>query len=278
MNYIERYFKRKEKVLKKNQSQLNLEKNNFLKKEQKKDTNENSLIETNKESYIHPNVKIKKNSDSNNEFEIFKQQQYETKVNKLKQKRFFTVYSKEKFEKVQLKEEDKDKNNDQIYERKADIKYKNMNMYIYIISKKNITKTRYILINIDKDGNCFYKCVSFFLYGTMAYHREVRNTISNVCKANIEVLSDFQAEVEIRKDKYIPTRDYIYMISDEGNWATNIDISVTAYIYNINIAIYFNDEKDEELRYAHIFSYEDNDYKNPLLLLQNENFNHFNIF
>ena len=29
MNYIERYFKRKEKVLKKNQSQLNLEKNNF---------------------------------------------------------------------------------------------------------------------------------------------------------------------------------------------------------------------------------------------------------
>ena len=278
MNYIERYFKRKEKVLKKNQSQLNLEKNNFLKKEQKKDTNENSLIETNKESYIHPNVKMKKNSDSNNEFEIFKQQQYETKVNKLKQKRFFTVYSKEKFEKVQLKEEDKDKNNDQIYERKADIKYKNMNMYIYIISKKNITKTRYILINIDKDGNCFYKCVSFFLYGTMAYHREVRNTISNVCKANIEVLSDFQAEVEIRKDKYIPTRDYIYMISDEGNWATNIDISVTAYIYNINIAIYFNDEKDEELRYAHIFSYEDNDYKNPLLLLQNENFNHFNIF
>ena len=110
-------------------------------------------------------------------------------------------------------------------------------MYIYIISKKNITKTRYILINIDKDGNCFYKCVSFFLYGTMAYHREVRNTISNVCKAYIEVLSDFQAEVEIRKDKYIPTRDYIYMISDEGNWATNIDISVTAYIYNINIAI-----------------------------------------
>ena len=96
----------------------------------------NGLIETNKESYIHPNVKMKKNSDSNNEFEIFKQQQYETKVNKLKQKRFFTVYSKEKFEKVQLKEEDKDKNNDQIYERKADIKYKNMNMYIYIISKK----------------------------------------------------------------------------------------------------------------------------------------------
>ena len=49
-----------------------------------------------------------------------------------------------------------------------------MNMYNYIITKNNIPKTRYKLINIDKDGNCFYKCVSYFLYGTIAYHREVR--------------------------------------------------------------------------------------------------------
>ena len=56
MNYIERYFKRQEKVLKKNQSQMHLGKGNLLKEEQKKDTNKNSLIETNKESYIHLNV------------------------------------------------------------------------------------------------------------------------------------------------------------------------------------------------------------------------------
>ena len=99
----------------------------------------------------------------------------------------------------------------------------------------------------------------------------------NVCKANLEELSDFQKKVEIRKDKYILIRDYIDMISDEGNWATNIDISVTAFIYNINIAIYLKNEDDEDLKYAHIFSSEDNNYKNLLLLLQNENFNHFNI-
>ena len=39
-----------------------------------------------------------------------------------------------------------------------------MNMYNYIITKNNIPKTQYRLINIDKDGNCFYKCVSNFLY------------------------------------------------------------------------------------------------------------------
>ena len=73
------------------------------------------------------------------------------------------------------------------------------------------------------------------------------------------------------------TRDYVYMISDEGNWATNIDISVTAYIYNINIAIYLKNDNDDNLKYAHIFSYEENNYTQPLLILLNENFNHFNI-
>ena len=198
-------------------------------------------------------------------------------VNNLKLKRFSTIYSKEKLKNKQIKNEQGDKNNENIFKREADIKCKNMNMYNYIITKNNIPNKCYKQINIDKDGNCFYKCVSYFLYGTIDYHREIRNTISNVCKANLEEICDFQETVEIRKDKYILTRNYIDMISDEGNWATNIDISVTAYIYNINIAIYLKNEDDEDLRYAHLYSYEENNYKNPLLLLLNENFNHFNI-
>ena len=77
------------------------------------------------------------------------------------------------------------------------------------------------------------------------------NTIYNVCKANIEELSDFQEDVEIRKDKYILAKDYIDMICDEGNWAANIDISLTAFIYNINIAIHLKNADDEDLRYDH---------------------------
>ena len=53
MNYIERYFKRKEKALKKNQSLNNLSKSKLLKDDQKKCTNKNSSIEINKEEYIH---------------------------------------------------------------------------------------------------------------------------------------------------------------------------------------------------------------------------------
>ena len=67
------------------------------------------------------------------------------------------------------------------------------------------------------------------------------------------------------------------MISNEGNWTTNIDITVTSYLYNINIAIYFMGGNEKQLEYVHLFSYGEQNYTEPLLILLNENFNHFNI-
>ena len=84
-------------------------------------------------------------------------------------------------------------------------------MYNYIIGKKNIPENTYKLIKIEKDGNYFYRCVSFYLYGTVKYHDEIRETISKICIENIDELSEFQEYVEIRKDKYISTRQYIYI-------------------------------------------------------------------
>ena len=61
MNYIERYFKRKEKALKKNLSQDNLGKGKLLKEDQKKDTNRDNSIEANKDQYIQ--IKVKKEKE-----------------------------------------------------------------------------------------------------------------------------------------------------------------------------------------------------------------------
>ena len=120
-------------------------------------------------------------------------------------------------------------------------------MYNYILSRINILDKPYKLINIDKARNYFYICVSYYLYGIIEYHSEIRKIISNVCKDKLEELCDFQEKVEIKIDKFLRTKDYIYMISKEGNWATNIDISLTAYIYNINIAKYLKNEDDRDL-------------------------------
>ena len=49
MNYIDLYFKRKEKALKKNQSQNNLGKSQYIQKFTKKEVNINTSIKYNKE-------------------------------------------------------------------------------------------------------------------------------------------------------------------------------------------------------------------------------------
>ena len=100
-----------------------------------------------------------------------------------------------------------------------------------------------------------------------------------ICRENVVEICQFQGYVEIRKDIYINTEEYINMMSNDGNWATNIDITTTAYLYNINIEIYLNSDVkgDKNLYYAHLFSYEETKFTEPLLILLNENFNHFNI-
>ena len=66
-------------------------------------------------------------------------------------------------------------------------------------------------------------------------------------------------------------------MSEDGNWVASIDISVIAYIYNINIAFYLFDEINNNLNYAHLFSYDENNEQIPLLILKNANFNNFEV-
>ena len=108
-------------------------------------------------------------------------------------------------------------------------------------------------------------------------HREIRELISKVFRDNIDDLCQFKEKVEILKDLFINTYDYIQTMSEDGNWVATIDISVIVYIYNINIAFYLFDEINNNLNYAHLFSYDENNEQIPLLILKNSNFNHFEV-
>ena len=74
--------------------------------------------------------------ETKDDYEKFKNEQKETRIQNLKQKRFEKIYSKEKLEGKELKIAGKKKDIDKIFKRNAFIKYKNMNMYNYIIGKK----------------------------------------------------------------------------------------------------------------------------------------------
>ena len=60
-------------------------------------------------------------------------------------------------------------------------------------------------------------------------------------------------------------------------WAVDLDITVASFLFGINIAIYKFNNNRNYIHFLNTFSYENNSSKNPLMLLLNENLNHFDL-
>ena len=71
------------------------------------------------------------------------------------------------------------------------------------------------------------------------------------------------------------TSEYIGNIGKDKFWATDLEISITSFILGINIAVY-KTKDNYNLKYLYSFI-SNEDIKIPLLVLWNENLNHFNI-
>ena len=108
------------------------------------------------------------------------------------------------------------------------------NSSIYIQKKKqNIEKNKINFVNVNPDGNCFYYCLSEFLFSNSLHHRFIRNAVSLFCKKNKEKIIEFQRDVEIRNNIFISTDEYINLIGNNGNWAIDIDIYVSSIIFEL---------------------------------------------
>ena len=73
----------------------------------------------------------------------------------------------------------------------------------------------------------------------------------------------------------MPTDEYINLIGNDANWAADLEIIITAFIFSINIAIYKYTETEEFLEYIHFYGYEEETNNNPIFLLLNQNENHY---
>ena len=70
------------------------------------------------------------------------------------------------------------------------------------------------------------------------------------------MINEFQKEVEIRKNAFIKTLDYIELIGQDKNQANDIVLSIAFFIFNINIAIYINLENENLIDFLQIYEYE----------------------
>ena len=94
-----------------------------------------------------------------------------------------------------------------------------------IIDYENIEKIREIPINllyelnIIKDGNCFFNCLSYFFHNTQKDSFEFRKIIYEYIKSNKEELIPFFPDEnnENKEEKIKKFDEYIETISKNGN-------------------------------------------------------------
>ena len=78
-----------------------------------------------------------------------------------------------------------------------------------IILKNNLNNEQVYKIYITGDGNCFFRCVSDFLYQTEEKYNLKRMAIFKYDITYINEITDFQPDVKINPNAYIDTRIYI---------------------------------------------------------------------
>ena len=141
-----------------------------------------------------------------------------------------------------------------------------------IISIKNFKESRVI-----GEGNCFFKCLSKFLYCRIEYDEKLQRSISIFCKDNINEINNYQNKVKLQNGEIMNTTDYINNLQKKSNWATDIDIIISCFIFGINIAIYKYSDDKKNLEYVKSFVYDERNMNNPTMVLINDNLNHFNL-
>ena len=126
-----------------------------------------------------------------------------------------------------------------------------INIYIQKLNElKIIIPSNYFdIIDINRDGNCFLRATSKFLFNSEKYYKEIR-----------KILYDYILE---NKDKYVENNliednnviiefdEYINKIKKDGNFCGELKISAINEIFNIAIYVFekTNDNKGYRLLY-----------------------------
>lgn len=118
-----------------------------------------------------------------------------------------------------------------------------------IRNTKIIPVSNYIIKNIDKDGNCFYRTISYYYRNSQEDYKEFREIISSYILNNpdeyIFAVTDEDIKVDDNIDEIIKIqkkRDYIIEYAKkaaiDGEWAGNIEIATVCTLFNCNINMY----------------------------------------
>ena len=127
---------------------------------------------------------------------------------------------------------------------------------------------------MESDGNCFYRCISYFIYGNELKHSSIRKYICEKAKENNINNSErinLIENIDLSQSQYIKNN-----MQKDGSFAGDYEISIAHKAYNINIAVYRPSNNNNELLFMNFYN-ENNNYNRNLLILIYINNNHYQL-
>ena len=81
------------------------------------------------------------------------------------------------------------------------------------------------------DGNCFYRSISYELFGTQEEDYIIRSVITRMENLNKNVFSSFLIP-GVNKNTI---EEHIHHVSTEGTWATQVEVIATATAFEVPV-------------------------------------------
>ena len=152
--------------------------------------------------------------------------------------------------------------------------YVNDQLYNKVRRHENIPKDLVNIINVEGDGNCFYRVISYFLYKNEINHLNIRQEIFERAK---KLHNNNHEKIDLLENYDLSMSNYIFnKMQNEGNFAGDYEISIAHQLYNINIAVYRPEIDSNQLSFIKFYN-DDNKYDRDLLIMIYINNNHYQI-
>lgn len=142
-------------------------------------------------------------------------------------------------------------------------------LYFNVINKKIIEYQITKEIEIDGDGNCFFRNLSYFFTGTQEYYPFFRKILFLYINKNKEQIAIENPYIEFNNN-LIEIENYIPKINTDKNFAGELELKYASILFKINIAVYALNKQDNNNKYYEYINYynnPDNEFNYDLLIL-----------
>ena len=126
--------------------------------------------------------------------------------------------------------------------------------YDNILKKLKIKEDCLLTQKTYGDGNCHFRCISYFLTGTEAYHGFMRNLLYNYIINHLEeIIIEFP--YIYYNGNAVNTDEYIPLIQENGNFGGELECNLFTKVIPISVLVLTYDENKDGNNYFNYYMY-----------------------